>query len=233
MTTLSRIRLVLFFLVAFSAASAASSWAQVQAEVGVDFGYTESKGVNASQPHIVAGQTYNSLDITRGPAFGFEVGVYVTENYEVEFLWHRQFSSLEISTPAPTLKVANQNVDNYHGNLVYNFGEHDAKTRPFIFGGLGATHYTPGDYDPAFPGSAAQAKIGGLAKFSTTWGGGVKYYPNPKIGVRGTVRWTPTYIKSTAGGVWCDFYGCWTIANAEYSQQLEFTGGVTFRFGGS
>ncbi|HEY7289133.1 MAG TPA: outer membrane beta-barrel protein [Vicinamibacterales bacterium] len=212
------------------------AFAQVTAEVGVDFGWTSSEGINASTPVFVPplNATYQSLDITRGAAFGLDFGVYFTENWEAEFIWHRQFSSLEISNPAAPLKIANQNVDNYHGNLVYNFFTHDDKLRPFIFGGLGATVYVPGDFDSGLAGSAGQQKIGSFGKFSTTWGGGIKYYPNPKIGVKATIRWTPTYIKTDAAGIWCDpfyFPSCWVVGNADYQNSIEYTGGVTFRFG--
>src|SRR5215813_9074868 len=208
--------------------------ASAQIEASFEAGYTESEGINASQSRIVLGQVYNSLDITRGGSFGFTVGGFFTENWEAEFLYSRQFSSLEISDPAPTLKVANQNVDNYHGNLVYNFGAHESKLRPFLFGGLGATHYAPGDFDSGLALSGAQARINGFSKFSSTWGGGIKAYPNPVVGIRASLRWTPTYIKTDADGLWCDpFYPtCWVVGNADYSNQLEFSGGVTFRFGG-
>ena len=77
------------------------------------------------------------------------------------------------------------------------------------------------------------AQIGSVSKFSSTWGAGVKYYPASTIGFKGQVRWTPTYIKSDAGGTFCDpFYGCWVIANPDYQNSLEFSAGVTLRFGG-
>ncbi|HMF97745.1 MAG TPA: outer membrane beta-barrel protein [Vicinamibacterales bacterium] len=208
--------------------------ASAQIEASFEAGYTESEGINASQSRIVLGSVYNSLDITRGGSFGFTVGGFFTENWEAEFLFNRQFSSLEISDPAPTRKIANQNVDNYHGNLVYNFGTHESRLRPFLFGGLGATHYVPGDFDASLPVSSAQARINGFSKFSSTWGGGIKAYFSPVVGVKASLRWTPTYIKSDADGLWCDpFYPtCWVIGNADYSNQLAFSGGVTFRFGG-
>ena len=43
-------------------------------------------------------------------------------------------------------RIADMNVSNYHGNFVYNWGESDAKVRPFAFVGLGATNYSSGDY---------------------------------------------------------------------------------------
>lgn len=134
---------------------------------------------------------------------------------------------------AAPVKLADTSVDNWHGNFVYNYGDSDARVRPFVFGGLGATHYSPGDISAQFPVLVAnQANIDGETRFSTTWGGGVKFYPAKGFGVKFTGRWTPTYIKSDTGGIWCDpFYPtCWVVADLDYSNQFELSGGVTFRF---
>jgi opacity protein-like surface antigen len=218
---------------ALAVAAAGPALAQ-QIEASFDAGYSGSEGINASQNRPLLGQQYSSLDVKSGGTFGFTVGAFFGPNLELEFLWHRQFSELEISEPAPSRKLANQDVDNYHGNLVYNWGESDARIRPFIFGGLGATHYLPGDYDSSIPNGATLTRISSVTRFSSTWGGGVKLYPAHNIGVKGTMRWTPTYIKSDPGGLWCDpFYPtCWVVGNADYSNQFEFSGGITFRFGG-
>jgi hypothetical protein len=100
--------------------------------------------------------------------------------------------------------------------------------RPFVFGGLGATHYGAVSYT----GVAGQSReIGGETQFSSTWGGGVKIFPGPRFGIRLQARWTPTYIKSEAAGWWCDpFWGCYVVSNAQYSNQFELKGGVTLRF---
>src|SRR6185295_15941573 len=136
------------------------------------------------------------------------------------------------SSPSPSLKLSDLTVHNYHGNFIYNMGEPDAKVRPYFFGGLGATHYSPGDINPLLPG-AGTGNIDGATKFSTDWGLGVKMYAGSMIGFKAGVRWTPTYIKSDTGGIWCDpFYPtCWVIADLDYSNQFEFTGGITLRFG--
>ena len=71
----------------------------------------------------------------------------------------------------------------------------------------------------------------GGTRFSTTWGAGVKFFPNPKFAVRAGVRWTPTYIKSDATGWWCDpYWGCYLTGNAQYANQVELSGGVSLRF---
>ena len=116
-------------------------------------------------------------------------------------------------------------VNNYHGIFTYNFGYEDSMTRPFIFGGLGATNWTPGDVEGL--------SIESATKFSTTWGGGVKVYPIQNVGVQVMGRWTPTYVKSDPGGLWCSPYwgwGCYVLSEPDYSNQLELSGGVTFRF---
>jgi hypothetical protein len=62
-------------------------------------------------------------------------------------------------------------VYNYHAIFTYNFGESDAQARPFVFGGLGATQYKPED--------ANGVPVDSESQFSSTWGAGVKVYPNP------------------------------------------------------
>ena len=44
------------------------------------------------------------------------------------------------------LPIKKTAVYNYMGNVVYNWGDEDSVLRPFVFGGLGATHYAFGDF---------------------------------------------------------------------------------------
>jgi hypothetical protein len=51
------------------------------------------------------------------------------------------------------------------------------------------------------------------------------------VGVRFGVQWTPTYIKTDSEGWWCDpYWGCYVVADAQYSNQFELSGGITLRF---
>jgi len=203
-------------------------------EASVEGGYTTSEGIKASEQRLILGAVYQDLDVTSGGSWGFTAGAFVTPNVELEFLWQRQMSTLEASNPAPALKLADANVDNYHGNVVYNFGTAESRVRPFILGGLGATRYSPGDLNDSIPHVDPLTSIDSATKFSSTWGGGVKVYPSPHVGLKLSLRWTPTYIKTDTDGLWCDpFYGtCWVVGDPDYSNQLQFSGGITFRFGG-
>ena len=111
---------------------------------------------------------------------------------------------------AVDVKVSDLTIYNYHGNYVYNWGERDAKVRPYMFGGLGATQYTFGDVLLATPPGSVASAIPGETRFSTNWGGGVKAYFTPAVGRasasagrRPTSRATPPgsgAIRSTAAG---------------------------------
>jgi len=192
-------------------------------EVSFNAGYTLSEGIQGEDRNIL-GLVYNRAEVNSGGSFHFTVGFFVNPKAQVEFLYGRQSSELTIKDPAPSLHISDLDVSNYHGNFVYNWGEEDAKVRPFAFIGLGATSYSFGN------GPSGQ-KIDGETKFSTTWGGGVKFYLAPAVGLKLTARWTPTYIKSSASGYWCDpFYGCWVLGDPDYSHQFDISGGVTIRF---
>ena len=116
-------------------------------------------------------------------------------------------------------------------NLVYNWGESDARVRPFIFGGLGWTRYSFGDLLVGRPSTAPITSIDSENRFSSTWGGGVKFYFLPNVGARVAVRFTPTLVESDPAGLWCDpFYGCWQLVDNDYSNQFETSGGITVRF---
>lgn len=217
---------------ALVAGASVSAYAQAQVEIAVETGYTASEGIKAGETRIINGQAYNDLDITSGGNIGFTVGVLFTDNAEVEFLWNRQFSSFSAGNPSPSVNLADVSVDNFFGNFVYNWGVREAKVRPFILAGIGATHYAPGDPAPLGGTNPSLTSIDSATKFAWTLGGGVKVYPAEHVGLKLNARWTPTYIKSDAAGLWCDpFYPtCWVLGDPDYSNQFSINGGITLRF---
>ena len=204
----------------------AAPLAAQRVEVSFGAGYTASEGVTVNDLPIL-GVIYNQADIKSGGSFNFTFGVNVTPKAQIEFLYGRQSSKLGASGGGISTDVAELAVNNYHFNFVYNWGEDDARLRPFALVGAGMTNYSGGNL--LLPGAAGS--IGSETQFSTTWGAGVKFYPAPNFGLKLTARWTPTYIKSTSAGYWCDpFYGCWLMGDPDYSHQFDISGGITFRF---
>ena len=99
------------------------------------------------------------------------------------------------------------------GNVLYEFGAVEAKVRPFVFGGLGATFLSADDLQSE-------------TKLSLGLGGGVKYFPWKVIGVRGHVRYKPTMLNDEDAGDFCDPFGFCQGS----LQQIELTVGAVVRF---
>jgi hypothetical protein len=200
---------------------ASPAFAQAKAEISGYYGWTFSDGVSFSGTPV-NGATYTRADPKDSQSYGFTFGIYFTPQAEIEFLWGRQASKLEVTGTGPKLS-GDMNVDTYHGNFIYNFGAAEAVARPFIFIGVGATNYG----DATFPATT----VPGLTKFSWAFGGGIKAYPSKNVGFKAMARWTPTYIKTDGYGWWCDpFWGCAPVGNVQYSNQVEFSGGLLLRF---
>jgi hypothetical protein len=199
--------------------------AQARVEVSGTVGWTFSDGVSFTATPIVTPSgvgTYNRVDPKDSVSFGVGIGVYVTETGEIEFMWNHQPTKLEVTGAGPVLS-GNQGIDNYHANFVFNAGPEDAKMRPFFYIGLGATNFG----DASFPAKT----VSGDTRFSWVAGAGVKLFPTPHAGVRVSVRWVPTYIKTDSAGWWCDpYWGCAPAGSPQYSNQLELGGGLVFRF---
>lgn len=210
-----------------SVALASPGWAQDhKVEISPFFGYTLSEGFTVN-PVVIEGNVYDKINPTSGLSYGFMFNVFVNENMQVGFLFDQQDSNLEAKGPTVKTEFADLKVQNYHAIFTYNFGYDDATVRPFLMGGIGATGYKPGTV------TNTGTTINNNTRFSTTWAGGVKVYPTPKIGFLAMARWTPTYMKSDPAGIWCNPWwpgGCWQLVETDYSNQFQFSGGITFRF---
>lgn len=206
----------------------ASAWAQdnPRAEVSLTVGWTFSDGVSGDARLGPDGNFYDRVDPKDGFDWGFTGEACVGPNTEFGFRFDRQQSKLEVGGNTTT-EIGDMNVDNYHGIFSYNFGHPDATARPFVFGGIGATHY--GAVDFTFAGAARS--INSQTKASLVWGGGLKLHASKNVGVRLEASWVPTYIKSDAEGWFCDpFWGCYLVGDAQYSNQFRMGGGINFRF---
>jgi hypothetical protein len=207
-------------------ASASSAYAQ-RVELSGIFGWTLSDGVTGDAVLAGDGNLYDEIDLKDSGSWGFSIGVNATDNFEIGFLFGQQLSTLSVLGTAER-EVGDLTINTYHPYFAYNGGQRDSTVRPFFLVGLGATNY----------GGVSFTRLNGEAdetesqtQFSTTWGGGVKVFPAPNVGIRVGLQWTPTYIKSDADGWWCDpYWGCYVVGDAQYSNQFQFNGGITFRF---
>ncbi|MGW8181131.1 MAG: outer membrane beta-barrel protein, partial [bacterium] len=173
---------------------ALAQYDEYKLEITPYLGYTFSEGVDISATDIGDGNIVNRLSPTSGSSYGFIADYLVGEHFAVGFNFSQQNSNLEGRLQGSGKQnFADMKVRNYHGVFTYNMGDEDAPMRPYFFGGLGATQYAPGQIE-------GNDSSGGT-RFSTTWGGGVKFFVSEHVGIRGQGRWTPTYIKSDPGGI--------------------------------
>jgi len=214
------------------AGSLASAQDQKKIEAGVNFGYTLSEGVDINPTNLGFG-TVEKVNPVSSIAWCFNIDYRATENFSVGFLWDDQPNKLNADiTNGNKVDLADNHTYNYHGVFTYNLGEADAKMRPYFFGGLGATHFSGGDViAPPIAIPTSNTQLDSATKFSTTWGGGVKFMPASNVGLKLEMRWTPTYIKTDPAGYWCGgYWGCWPVGDSDYSNQLKMAAHLFFAF---
>jgi len=200
-------------------------------EISGSAGYTTSSGFDVNPVTISPGVTVDSLAPKSAFSWGFQGDYLVTENVGVGFLFSRQSSKLMAGVRGSSEReITNMPIYNYHGVITYNWGEESSKVRPFFIGGLGATQYSPESATITRPGGITTVTFDGVTKFSSTWGGGVKIFPSSSFGFKLGGRWTPTYIHSDPNGLWCTPFYCYVVGDAKFSHQIEFGGGIVFRF---
>ncbi len=204
-------------------------------ELIIDLGYTASGGVDINATDIGGGVIVDRITPQSGFSYGGTFNVALAEAISAGFQFSQQLSTLEGRLQGGGKDdFADLSVYNYHGIFTFHVTDQDSPLRPFFLVGLGATNYRAsnarGPVNLPQPGSR---EVESRTKFSTTWGGGVKFFPNPGIGFEFKARWTPTYIGSNAAGVYCSPiwpWQCWIVGDSQYSHQGEFGGGVVFRF---
>jgi hypothetical protein len=201
-------------------------------EASVLVGWTFSDGVDVgSNPAVVTPEgIYDRVDPKDSFKWGLTGSVHANESLEIGFQYGQQNTQLEASGPAgtPDREIGDISIRTYHGFFGFNFLDEGSPVRPYFMFGLGATQYGSVDFT-RFNGEPGS--VSGETQFSTTWGAGVKIFPNPSFGIRAGVQWTPTYIKTDAGGWWCDpWWGCYVVGDSQYSSQWDLSGGVDFRF---
>ena len=204
---------------------AASASAQ-RAEISGTVGWTVGDGVSGNAVVVPGVGTFDRVDPKDSWAWGLRVGFFAGENSEIGFLYDQQPTEIEVSGTS-TVTLGDIKLHNYHGYYAFNFGDAEAGVRPYVLFGLGATQYGTVSVTAA----NAPREIVGETRFSWTTAAGVKVYPSNAFGLRLEGRWTPAYIKSEATGWWCDpYWGCYVVGDAQYANQFELAGGISFRF---
>ena len=217
-------KLLLMAFVALSAAATVYAQEEYrQYEITPFFGTRFGGNIDLSQqgnPNVDYLKIKNSMD------YGIMGSVTFWQNFQGEFMWNRQPTSLSAHNPNDNTNsfVSNMNFDMYQFDVLYQFLSPGRKLRPFVVGGLGFSHYGVQPIN-------GQSVLNFSNRFAYNLGGGVKYFFTPHWGVRAEARWSPTHTTS-GQSVYCDpFFGCAPTTVANKAEQGQANIGIIFRFG--
>jgi len=207
-------------LLALFLCTASSTRAQGKFEISPFAGY-ETSGSYPIYPSSTGSITnpINELRVNGATAYGTFLDYNLTENFQVEFMWDRNntyYSGRQIST-GTYMKVYDSDIDQYQFGGQYTFLDSTHRFRPYVATSVGFTHDSNG---AGFPNRT---------EFAFSIGGGVKYYLSRHIGLRGDVRYLPTYGSSSYGyGYFCGVGYCYSGNN--FLNRGNFVGGLIFKF---
>lgn len=149
------------------------------------------------------------------------LGMPVGYGRVAEVSWSRQKSFLEDQARGTNIKLFDLTVDYYQIGVAQELAPGEQMV-PFGIATLGAVRYIPKD-----------SQFDDEWMFAITLGGGVRYYFNPKIGLRlGTRLMMP--LSFSGGGLFCGTGGC-NVGFGSYSTflQIDVSAGLTFKLGDS
>ena len=156
----------------------------------------------------------NQLDVRGAFTWGVQGARLFSTHWGAEVLWTQQKSALEGRTASSDpFDFFTMTVRQLQANVLYEFGAREAKVRPFVSGGIGATFFSAADLQSE-------------TKLSFSGGGGLKYFAWRNIGVRMHARFKPTALDDQSAGDVCDPFGfC-----QSWLSQIEFGAGAVVRF---
>lgn len=200
----------LFFVASLSA------HAQGRFEVTPFVGYETS----GSYPVTSTNGLVDRLRLNGSTAYGGFIDYSLTENFQPEFIWNHNNTSYSAHNNATNsyFNAYHSDVDQFQFGMIYMFRSSEVKLRPYFGVGLGFTHESNSNGNPD------------RTAFGWNIGGGVKYYATRHIGLRGDIRYMPTYGSSSLA-TYCDpFFGCYNANVHNYLNRANMVGGVIFRF---
>jgi len=167
---------------------------------------------------------FHRIEVGNALNYGLTAGFLLGEHPAIEFQWNKMSADTRAQpiNGGSSIKVFSLGQNQYMANFLFHFTDRESRTRPFAFFGLGASSLDPD-----------RSGVKGTTRFAVSLGAGAKRNLSKHLGLRGQVKWSPTYLSTTTnGGYWCDPFwgGCWVIGNNHYLNEFDVTGGITLRF---
>ncbi len=155
-----------------------------------------------------------SVDLKEGGDWGFIIGGKASNTTRYELLYSRQNSGLTDTTyPNNAFGLAI-----HYLHLGGTADVYQAEFTSFVSGGMGLTHMSPDGYG-----------LENETRFSLSLGGGLKWYPTDRLGVRLELRGYGT-LTSGESSLFCDGESCNFHISSDLLPQFETNLGLIFRF---
>jgi opacity protein-like surface antigen len=154
-----------------------------------------------------------SLDVDERGNWGFVISTPATATTRYEFLYSHQDSRLsDRANPQDTFDL-----DIHYLQLGGTVDLNYQGVTPYFSGGIGMTHMNPG-----------RRALSNETRLSLSLGGGIKWYPTDRLGIRLEMRGYGT-LMDTSGSLFCDG-GCELQLSSDLFPQFETNLGLIFRF---
>jgi opacity protein-like surface antigen len=142
---------------------------------------------------------FRRIDVHNSMNYGVTAGYLLGEYFGLEFQWNHTAADTFAQPVAggSDIKAFTLDQNQYMGNFLFHFKSEESALRPFAFFGLGASSLSPN-----------RTGVSGATRFAFSLGAGAKYNLSKHFGLRGQLKYSPTYLTTTDGGYWCDpFWG--------------------------
>ena len=166
---------------------------------------------------------FRRIEVGNALNYGITAGYLLGEHGAIEFQWNKMNADTRAQPVGggSSIKVFTLGQNQYLANFLFHFTDREAKTRPFAFFGLGASSLDPD-----------RSGVQGTTRFVFSVGAGLKHNLSKHFGLRGQIKYSPTYLTTSNAGYWCDPFwgGCWVVGNNHYLNEFDIGGGITLRF---
>ena len=156
------------------------------------------------------------LEINDSESYGIVLGMNMTSETQVEFMYSHQTSELKPKGLFSPASLTGLDIDHFHigGSYIFNPKQ---KFRPFVQGGVGLSHINPD-----------RAGLSSETRFSFGIGGGLKYYLTKHIGLRLDGRALGMLLNNNSS-IFCSG-GCTIEVQGDTLWQFEANLGIIFAF---
>jgi opacity protein-like surface antigen len=155
----------------------------------------------------------NKLDLDERGNWGFAISSPHASTTRYELLYSRQKTRLtDTANPEDAFDL-----EIHYLHLGGTVDVNHERITPFFSGGIGMTHMSPG-----------RSGFTDETRLSLSLGGGLKWYPTDRLGIRFELRGYGTLID-TRGSLFCDG-GCELELSSDLFPQFETNLGLIFRF---